>query len=99
MTPKLNLETFDTQTLLSLMAKLQQIKAAAKDASFQHGSDPRYGAISLKIDDLLTRLKKLIAPVMLAEIAYIQKLTKELYEWHSEKEENVVTKGNNDRGN
>lgn len=95
----MSIENFDTNTLLSLMARLQFIKKAAHDKGFQAKSDPRYTAIEIKVDDLLTRLQKLIAPVMLAEIEGIQKLTKDLYEMLGEQEESVIAKGNGDRGN
>lgn len=94
----MNIEQFDTNNLLNLMARLQFIKKAAHEKSFQAKSDPRYAAIEIKVNDLLARMEKLIAPVMLAEIEGLQKLTKDLYKMLGE-EESAITKGNNDRGN
>lgn len=94
----MNVEQFDTDTLLKLMARLQFIRKAAHDKSFQAKSDPRYAAIEIKADDLLARMEKLIAPVMLAEIDGLQKLMKDLHKMLGE-EESEITKGNGDRGN
>lgn len=88
-------ETLNTETLLALMAKLQFIKKVAHEKGFQAKSDPRYSAIEIKVSDLLARLEKLIAPVILEEIAGITKLTKDLYQMLGENEGGVV----NGRGN
>ena len=95
----MNIEQFDTNTLLNLMARLQFIKKAAHDKGFQAKSDPRYAAIEIKVDDLLVRMEKLIAPVMLAEIEGLQKLTKDVYAMLGEQEESAIAKKGADRGN
>ena len=84
-------ETLNTETLLALMAKLQFIMKVAHEKGITTGrSEPRYDAIEIKAKDLLKKFEKLIPAVMLAEIAGITKLTKDLYQLLGENESEVV---------
>jgi hypothetical protein len=88
--------TFTTDTLLSFMVKLKQLKAAAHEQAFQPKSDPRYTAIELKVEALLERARKLVPAVMLAEVQDLDALIKDLYQMFGEKEQSEITeKGNN----
>jgi hypothetical protein len=88
--------TFTTDTLLSFMVKLKQLKAAAHEQAFQPKSDPRYTAIEMKIDGLLERARRLVPAVMLAEVQDLDALIKDLYQMFGEKEQSEITeKGNN----
>lgn len=87
----MNIEQLDTNTLLSLMARLQFIVKAAHEKGITTGrSEPRYDAVEIKAKDLLSRLEKLIPAVMLAEIEGITKLTKDLYQLLGENESEVA---------
>ena len=86
----------DTETLLALMAKLQFLAQKANEARIQ-GLDPRYDAIQIKAKDLINRLKKLIPAVMLNEIAYYNKVAKDLYQMIGEQEDFAI-KGEKDAG-
>jgi hypothetical protein len=87
----LNKDTFTTETLLSLMVKLKQLKAAAHEQAFQPGSDPRYSAVEIKVDKLLERAKKLVPAVMLAEVTCLNELVTDLYQLFSEQEQSEIT--------
>ena len=87
-----NKETFTTDTLLSFMVKLKQLKAAAQEQSFQPKSDPRYTAIEMKVDALLERARKLVPAVMLAEVEGLDALVKDLYQIFGEREQSEITK-------
>jgi hypothetical protein len=86
-----NKDTFTTETLLSLMVKLKQLKAAAHEQGFQPKSDPRYSAIEIKVDNLLERARKLVPAVMLAEVETLNDLLKDLYQMFGEKEQSEIT--------
>jgi hypothetical protein len=94
----LNKDTFTTETLLSLMVKLKQLKAAAHEQAFQPKSDPRYTAIELKVDALLERAKKLVPAVMLAEVTCLSELISDLYQMFSEQEQSEITSKENGNG-
>jgi hypothetical protein len=87
-------DTFTTDTLLSLMVKLKQLKAAAHEQAFQPKSDPRYTAIEMKIDALLERARKLVPAVMLAEVQGLDALIKDLYQMFGEEKSEITEKGN-----
>ncbi len=86
-----NKDTFTTETLLSLMVKLKQLKAAAHEQGFQPKSDPRYTAIELKVDALLERAKRLVPAVMLHEVESLNALVKDLYQIFGETEQSEIT--------
>jgi hypothetical protein len=86
-----NKDTFTTETLLSFLVKLKQLKAAAHEQAFQPKSDPRYTAIELKVDALLERAKKLIPAVMLAEVQGLDALIKDIYQMFGEREQSEIT--------
>lgn len=86
-----NKDTFTTETLLSFMVKLKQLKAAAHEQSFQPKSDPRYTAIEIKVDALLERVRKLVPAVMLAEVEGLDALVKDLYQMFGEREQSEIT--------
>lgn len=89
-------QILNTQYLLSLMGQIQFISQAANEKRIQ-GGDPRYEAIVIKCKDLLNRLQKLIAPIMLNELYMIDKTTKEIYQTLGEKEDFAI-KGEKDSG-
>jgi hypothetical protein len=91
-------DTFTTDTLLSFIVKLKQLKAAAHEQAFQPKSDPRYTAIELKIDALLERAKKLVPAVMLAEVEGLNALIKDLYQMFGEQEQSEITEKGNGNG-
>jgi hypothetical protein len=85
-------ENLNTETLLQLMAKLQFIAKAAHEKGITTGrSEPRYDAIELKAKDLLAKLERLIPAVMLAELAAVGQLTKDLYQMLGEQESEVAS--------
>jgi hypothetical protein len=88
-------DTFTTETLLSFLVKLKQLKAAAHEQAFQPKSDPRYTAVEIKIDALLERARKLVPAVMLAEVAELDALIKDLYKMFGEEEQSEITKRGN----
>jgi hypothetical protein len=84
-------ENLNTETLLQLMAKLQFIAKAAKEKGIREGrAEPRYDAIEIKAKDLSAKLEKLIPAVMLAELAAVGQLTKDLYQLLGEQESEVA---------
>jgi hypothetical protein len=93
-----NKDTFTTDTLLSFMVKLKQLKAAAHEQAFQPKSDPRYTAIELKVEALLERARKLVPAVMLAEVQDLDALIKDLYQMFGEKEQSEITEKGSGNG-
>lgn len=93
-----NKDTFTTETLLSFMVKLKQLKSAAHEQAFQPGADPRYSAAEIKIDRLLERAKKLVPVVMLAEVEGLDSLIKDLYQMFGEVEQSEITKKESGNG-
>jgi hypothetical protein len=86
-----NKDTFTTDTLLSFMVKLKQLKSAAHEQGFQPKSDPRYAAIEIKVDSLLEKARRLVPAVMLHEVESLNALVKDLYQMFSETEQSEIT--------
>jgi hypothetical protein len=93
-----NKDTFTTDTLLSFMIKLKQLKAAAHEQAFQPKSDPRYTAIETKVDALLERARRLVPAVMLAEVEGLDALIKDLYQMFGEREQSEITEKGSGNG-
>lgn len=88
--------SINTEMLQMIMAKLTMIMEFAKGKRVA-SSDPRFDAIVIKCKDLLDKCQKLIAPVMLTEIAHFQAAIKELYQVLGEQEDFAI-KGDKDAG-